>query len=80
MTDYYKDVEYTYTPREKYTCRFTATDVHALREERGIGLMEAKSILMKEQILKDIQSGRNSLNVSLLYDILEYMIEGKPYV
>lgn len=79
MTDYYKDYE-PYTPRPKYTHRFTAVEVRALREERGCGMMEAKGVLMKKQILEDIQSGKNSLNVALLYDILEYMIERKPYV
>ena len=74
MTDYYKDDE-PYTPRPKYTHRFTAIEVRALREERGCGMAEAKQILMRQQILEDLKRGRNSQDVVLLYNILEYMIE-----
>lgn len=74
MTDYYKDSE-PYTPRSKYSHRFTATEVRALREERECGLVEAKQILIRQQILEDLKRGRNSQDVVLLYDLLEYMIE-----
>lgn len=74
MTDYYKDDE-AYTPRQKYSHRFTAADVRALREERGCGLMEAKRILERRQILEDLNKGRRSQDTVLLYDILEYMME-----
>lgn len=76
MTDYYKDYE-AYKPWPKYAHRFTVTEVRALREERGCGLMEAKQILMRQQILGDLKKGRNTQDVVLLYDILEFMIENK---
>lgn len=75
MTDYYKDIEYEYKPRVKYAPKFTSEEVYSLRNDREISLHEAKSILMKEQILKDLTVGRNCHNVVLLYDILEYLIE-----
>lgn len=79
MTDYYdsnwgSDV---YIPRPKYTLRCTAADVRALRDERGCGLMEAKRILERQQILEDLNKGRRSQDTVLLYDILEYMIENR---
>jgi len=74
MTDYYKDDE-VYIPRPKYSLRCTAADVRALRDERGCGLMEAKRILERQQILDDLNRGRNSQDTVLLYDILEYMME-----
>jgi len=37
--------------------------------------MEAKKILMREQILTDLKRGRNSQDIVLLYDLLEFMIE-----
>lgn len=73
MTDY--DREEVYVPRPEYTHRFTAAEVRTLREERGCGMVEAKEILMRRQIMEDIKSGRNSHNVVLLYDLLEYMLE-----
>lgn len=76
MTDYNRD-EATYAPYEKYRPQFTATKVRALREERGCGLMEAKQILMRQQILEDLAKGRRTQNTTLLYDILEYMIENR---
>lgn len=74
MTDYYMDDE-PYVPRPKYTHRFTAAEVRSLREERGCGLMEAKRILTRQQILEDLNRGRRSKDTVLLYDILEYMME-----
>lgn len=74
MTDYYIGDE-PYTPRPKYTHRFTVLEVRELREERGCGLLEAKQILMRQQMLEDLKSGRNSHDTVLLYDILEYLIE-----
>lgn len=73
MTDYYREEKYT--PRQKYTHRFTAADVRALREERGCGMGEAKNILMKQQVRTDLERGRNSHNVVMLYDLIEYMLE-----
>lgn len=78
MTDYYKDLDYEiYVPREKYSPRFTADDVYAYRNEHQCSMMEAKDKLMREQILEDLDKGRNSHNVVLLYDILEYMLENR---
>lgn len=74
MTDYNRD-EAVFKPRPKYGPRFTADDVRSLRDERGCGMMEAKNILMKRQMLHDIEGGRRSHNTTLLYDLLEYMIE-----
>lgn len=76
MTDYNRE-EATYAPREKYGPKFTAVEVRALREERDCGLVEAKQILMRQQILEDLKNGRRTQNTTLLYDILEYMIENR---
>lgn len=77
MTDYYKDFEYTFIPHPKYGPRFTADDVYAYRNEHQCSIMEAKDKLMREQILEDLNKGRNTHNTVLLYDILEYMIENR---
>lgn len=76
MTDYRRDDE-VYIPRQKYAPRFDATDVYALRDDRECSLMEAKSILMRHQILEDLEKGRNSHDIVLLYDILEYVLKNK---
>lgn len=73
MTDYNRET--AYVPRPKYTHRFSANDVRALREELGCGLAEAKGILVRQQISEDLQKGRKSLDVATLYDLLEYMME-----
>lgn len=73
MTDYNRETAYVSQP--KYTHRFSANDVRALREELGCGLIEAKGILVRQQIREDLQKGRRSLDVALLYDLLEYMME-----
>ena len=72
MTDYNR--EEVYTPRLKYGPRFTADDVRAHRDMYGLGMMECKEILMKQQIIEDLEKGRSGLDTSLLYDILEYMV------
>ena len=76
MTDYNRD-EAEFTPRPKYGPRFNAADVRAFRDENECGMLTAKECLMKEQLLNDIQGGRATHNVTLLYDIVEYMIENR---
>jgi len=73
MTDYNRETTYVSPP--KYTHRFSANDVKALREELGCGLIEAKGILVRRQIYEDLQKGRAGLDVATLYDLLEYMME-----
>lgn len=75
MTDYNR--EEVYKPRPKYGPRFDAIDVRAYRDEHGCGMMEAKETLMRKQMLNDIMGGRRSHNVTMLYDILEYMLENR---
>lgn len=61
----------------KYGPRFTAEDVRALRDEKCCGMYEAKEILMRQQMLEDLKNGRQGLRPSVLYDILEYLLENK---
>lgn len=76
MTDYYKDwPPEPYIPREKYKPDVLADEVFELRNAKEISLYEAKSILTKQQLLKDLAKGRQGLSTSVLYDILEYIIE-----
>ena len=77
MTDYYKDMDHIYVPRQKYGPRFTAAEVRAYRDENSVGMMEAKEHLMRQQILGDLARGRCGLETGLLYDILEYMVENR---
>lgn len=74
MSHYDRSSEYVECP--KYGPRFTADDVRALRDKQGCGMMEAKGILMKEQILSDIQLIKIGgwIDVSI-WEILEYLIE-----
>lgn len=73
MSHYNREEEYV--PREPYKLRFTAEDVRQVRDSKQVGMMTAKDILVREQILNDIQRGRRSLDVALLYDLLEFMIQ-----
>lgn len=77
MTDYYKDIEYEVKPSVKYGFRFTASDVRAYRDEHGCSMMHAKDVLMRRQILEDLNKGRCSHDTVMLYDILEYMLENR---
>lgn len=74
MTYYNRDCG-PYIPPKKYGPRFDPTDVRALREHLGCGLVEAKSNLMRDQILEDLKLGKQGLDTALLYDILTYLIE-----
>jgi hypothetical protein len=75
MTDYYKDIDDPYIPPKPYGPRFEATDVRMIRDSLGCGLMEARSVLMQEQVLEDLRKGKCGLDTGLLYDILIYLIE-----
>lgn len=77
MTDYYKDIEYEVKPREKYGPRFTAEQCFEYRDRNQCSIMKAKDDLMREQMLEDLAKGRCGLDTSLLYDILEYMLENR---
>lgn len=77
MTDYYKDIDVEFKPREKYGPRFTATDVRAYRDQNSCGMMQAKNVLMSRQMLADLNKGRRSHDTVMLYDILEYMLENR---
>jgi hypothetical protein len=74
MTDYYKESA-PWFPSPKYSHRFTSQDIKDLCAEQGCGIFEAKQILMRRQIMEDINNGRRTQNVVLLYDLLEYMLE-----
>lgn len=76
MTDYYKDWPLeTYKPKPKYNPSINIQDVFNPRETKEISLSAAKNILVKKRLLKDLAKGRQGLSTSVLYDILEYIIE-----
>lgn len=75
MSNY--DREDQYVPLPKYGPKFTAEDVRKLRDEKCCGMYEAKELLMRQQMLEDLRKGRNGLQTSVIYDILEYLLENK---
>jgi len=73
VTDYYEDAE-PYTPPKPYGPKFTAHDVKNFRNINECSFAAAKEELMNQQILADLAKGKCGHDVSLLYDILEYMV------
>lgn len=61
----------------KYKPNLDIEKIKAVREERSCGMLEAKAICIREEILKDIELLRSPIawvDFNML-DILEYLIE-----